>query len=121
GNPTTLTTAGHTLAFTHDAAGRELTRHIGELVTLERAFDALGRLTKQALTGPADQRLQRRAYAYQADGNLIGIDDHLGGTRSFELDVAGRVSAVQAANWTETYAYDTAGNQTHATWPTSMP
>ncbi|WP_228473034.1 DUF6531 domain-containing protein [Streptomyces cyaneochromogenes] len=121
GNRTELTTCGRTLTFTHDAAGRELTRHIGETLTLTSAFDPLGRLTKQELTGPANQRLQHRAYTYRADGNLTAIDDHLGGTRRFELDTAGRVTAVHAVNWTESYAYDAAGNQTHATWPDSMP
>ncbi|GAA2514333.1 putative T7SS-secreted protein [Streptomyces longisporus] len=121
GNRTELTTGGHTLTFTHDAAGRELTRHLADTLTLTNAFDPMGRLTSQELTGPADRRLQHRAYTYRADGNLTAIDDHLGGTRRFELDPAGRVTSVQAANWTETYAYDTAGNQTRATWPESMP
>lgn len=121
GNRTELTTGGHTLAFTHDAAGRELTRHIGEALTLTNAFDPLGRLTKQELTGPGDTRLQHRAYTYRADGNLTGIDDDLNGTRRFDLDAAGRVIAVQASNWTESYAYDAAGNQTRAAWPDSMP
>ncbi|MFF4499346.1 putative T7SS-secreted protein [Streptomyces sp. NPDC001401] len=121
GNRTELTTCGHTLTFTHDAAGRETTRHLGENLTLTNVFDPLGRLTKQELIGPADRRVQHRAYTYRADGNLTGIDDHLNGPRRFELDPAGRVTAVQAANWTETYAYDAAGNQTQATWPTSMP
>ncbi|MGW6733469.1 putative T7SS-secreted protein [Streptomyces sp. NPDC055013] len=121
GNRTALTTSGHTLAFTHDAAGRELTRHIGEALTLTNAFDPLGRLTKQELTGPGDARLQHRAYTYRADGNLTGIDDDLNGARRFDLDAAGRVTAVHAANWTESYAYDAAGNQTRAAWPDSMP
>ncbi|WP_328438784.1 DUF6531 domain-containing protein [Streptomyces sp. NBC_00444] len=121
GNRTQLTTSGRTLAFTHDAAGRELTRHIGETLTVTQAFDPLGRLTKQELTGPANHRLQQRAYTYQADGHLVGIDDLLNGTRRFDLDAAGRVTAVHAANWTERYAYDEAGNQTHAAWPDAMP
>jgi RHS repeat-associated protein len=121
GNRTELTTCGRTLTFTHDAAGRETTRHIAETLTLANAFDPLGRLTEQELTGPANQRLQHRAYTYRADGNLTAVDDHLGGTRRFELDTAGRVTAVQAANWTESYVYDTAGNQTRATWPNTMP
>ncbi|WP_328428279.1 putative T7SS-secreted protein [Streptomyces sp. NBC_00443] len=121
GNRTELTTGGHTLAFTHDAAGRELTRHIGEALTLTNAFDPLGRLTKQELTGPGDTRLEHRAYTYRADGNLTGIDDHLNGARRFDLDAVGRVTAVHAANWTESYAYDAAGNQTRAAWPDSMP
>ncbi|WP_079056238.1 putative T7SS-secreted protein [Streptomyces caeruleatus] len=121
GNRTELTTAGRTLTFTHDAAGRELIRHLGDTLTLTHAFDPLGRLTKQELTGPTGQHLQHRAYTYRADGNLTGIDDSLGGARRFDLDAAGRVTAVHAANWTESYAYDSAGNQTHATWPDSMP
>ncbi|MEU8985196.1 putative T7SS-secreted protein [Streptomyces sp. NPDC048558] len=121
GNHTELTTSGHTLAFTHDAAGRELTRHIGDTLTVTNAFDPLGRLTKQELTGPGDTRLQHRAYTYRADGNLTGIDDGLNGPRRFDLDAAGRVTAVHAANWTESYAYDAAGNQTRAAWPDSMP
>ncbi|NUP23137.1 MAG: hypothetical protein HOZ81_45200, partial [Streptomyces sp.] len=121
GNRTELATSGHTVAFTHDAAGRELTRQIGNALTFTSMFDSMGRLTGQELIGPTGQRLQHRAYTYRADGNLTGIDEHLNGTRRFELDAANRVTAVHAANWTESYAYDTAGNQTHATWPSSMP
>ncbi|CAM5638630.1 putative T7SS-secreted protein [Streptomyces canus] len=121
GNRSGMVASGRTLTFTHDEAGRELTRHIGESVTLTQAFDPLGRLTKQDLTGPTGQRLQHRAYTYQADGNLTAIDDHLNGARNFALDATGRVTAVHAANWTETYAYDEAGNQTQVTWPSTHP
>ncbi|MFF0090740.1 hypothetical protein [Streptomyces canus] len=51
GNRTGMAVSGRTLTFTHDEAGRELTRHIGESVTLTQAFDRLGRLTKHDLTG----------------------------------------------------------------------
>ncbi|MFF7642384.1 putative T7SS-secreted protein [Streptomyces canus] len=121
GNRTGMVVSGRTLAFTHDEAGRELIRHIGESVTLTQTFDPLGRLTKQDLVGPTGNRLQHRAYTYRADGNLTAVDDHLNGTRHFDLDLAGRVTAVHAANWTETYAYDEAGNQTSATWPATHP
>ncbi|MER7566223.1 putative T7SS-secreted protein [Streptomyces sp. NPDC097941] len=121
GNRTGMAVSGRTLTFTHDEAGRELTRHIAESVTLTQAFDPLGRLKKQDIIGPAGTHLQHRAYTYRADGNLTAIDDHLNGTRHFDLDMAGRVTAVHAANWTETYAYDEAGNQTQASWPSSHP
>ncbi|WP_328780785.1 DUF6531 domain-containing protein [Streptomyces canus] len=121
GNRTGMVTSGRTLTFTHDEAGRELTRHIGESVTLSQTFDPLGRLTKQDIIGPAGSHLQQRAYTYRADGNLTAIDDDLNGTRHFDLDMAGRVTAVHAANWTETYAYDEAGNQTSASWPSTHP
>ncbi|MEU2428189.1 putative T7SS-secreted protein [Streptomyces sp. NPDC007861] len=120
GRRSTLTTSGRTLTFEHDAAGRELTRHIGGTVTLRHTFDALGRLTDLHVTA-ADRSLQRRGYTYRADGHLVGIDDQLSGTRRFDLDAVGHVTAVHAANWTERYAYDAAGNQTAASWPASHP
>ncbi|MFF9175746.1 RHS repeat-associated core domain-containing protein, partial [Streptomyces sp. NPDC014793] len=92
-----------------------------DTITLDHTFDPLGRLTTQSVTGAGDRTVQHRAYSYRADGNLIGIDDHLSGSRRFDLDAAGRVTAVHAAGWTERYAYDEAGNQTQADWPTSHP
>ncbi|WP_328637755.1 putative T7SS-secreted protein [Streptomyces canus] len=121
GRRTGIVASGRALDFTYDAAGRELTRRIGESVTLTNAFDPLGRLTKQDVIGPTGSHLQHRAYTYRADGNLTAVDDHLNGPRRFDLDTAGRVTAVHAADWMETYAYDEAGNQTRATWPTGHP
>ncbi|MFZ4127519.1 DUF6531 domain-containing protein [Streptomyces cellulosae] len=116
-----MTASGRTIDFAYDPAGREVTRRIGEVLTLDQAYDALGRLTTQSVTGPAGRPVQHRAYSYRADGNLTAIEDQLAGSRRFELDPTGRVTAVQAANWTERYAYDEAGNQTSASWPTSHP
>lgn len=124
GRRTQLTASGRNIDFTYDAVGRELARQVGENITLANAFDAMGRLATQSVTSTADVRpiqIQHRAYAYRADGNLIGIDDRLSGPRTFDVDAAGRVTAVHAANWTETYAYDDAGNQTTASWPTDHP
>ncbi|MFI6106064.1 putative T7SS-secreted protein [Streptomyces sp. NPDC051310] len=115
-----LVTAGRTLIFKRDAAGRELSRHIGDAVTLSHEFDAMGRLTGQSVIG-LDHTVQRRAYTYRADGNLTGVQDQLSGTRTFDVDVTGRVTAVHAEGWTERYAYDEAGNQTDASWPASHP
>ena len=47
-------------------------------------------------------RSSSRAYTYRADGHLTGVDDQLSGARRFDLDAAGRVTAVHAADWTET-------------------
>ncbi|MFF1399629.1 putative T7SS-secreted protein [Streptomyces sp. NPDC058287] len=122
GRRTQLTASGRNIDFTYDAMGRELARQVGENLTLANAFDAMGRLATQSVTSTADARpIQHRRYAYRADGNLIGIDDRLSGSRTFDVDAAGRVTAVHAANWTETYAYDEAGNQTTASWPTDHP
>ncbi|MFI1336689.1 putative T7SS-secreted protein [Streptomyces sp. NPDC020845] len=123
GNRTALTASGHTLAFDHDAAGRETSRQISGDLTLATVRDPLGRLTEQTLTGPAaaTDPLHHRAYTYRADGYVTAIDDRLTGPRTFDLDAAGRVTTVRARNWTESYAYDEAGNQTHATWPERHP
>ncbi|MFB8442512.1 putative T7SS-secreted protein [Streptomyces niveus] len=119
GRRAALTTSGRTLTFEHDAVGNELTRHIGDTITLTSQWDPTGRLTTQSIHGATTGLLQNRAYTYRPDGNLTAIDDHLSGTRHFDLDPAGRVTTVHATNWTERYTYDETGNQTHATWPTS--
>ncbi|MFD7457868.1 MULTISPECIES: DUF6531 domain-containing protein [unclassified Streptomyces] len=121
GRRTGLVASGRSVDIAYDAAGRELTRHFGDFLTLQHTYDPLGRLATQSTTGADGRTLQRRAYTYRADGHLTSADDHLDGLRRYELDVAGRVTAVRAENWTETYAYDTAGNQTHASWPAAHP
>ncbi|MFE0449799.1 putative T7SS-secreted protein [Streptomyces sp. NPDC058914] len=121
GRRTGMTASGRSIDFTYDEAGRELARRIGETVTLEHGFDAVGRLTTQSVRGAGGGSIQSRTYTYRADGNLTGVDDQLAGPRRFDLDAVGRVTAVHAANWTESYAYDAAGNQASASWPASHP
>ena len=58
-----------------------------------------------------------RAYTYRPDGHLITVEDSREGTSRLTLDAAARVTRVDARDWTETYTYDEAGNQTAATWP----
>ncbi|WP_413115116.1 putative T7SS-secreted protein [Streptomyces sp. CY1] len=117
GRPTTLTTADNSLHFAYDAAGRETTRTFGDDVTLTQGWDALDRVTGQTVTGPANALIQHRAYSYRPDDHLTEIRELTSGTRRFDLDPVGRVTAVHAHGWTETYAYDAAGNLTHATAP----
>ncbi|MFH9229025.1 DUF6531 domain-containing protein [Streptomyces lydicus] len=122
GNRTTLTASGRTLTSVYDAIGRETTRHLEDVFTLQRTTDAMGRLTEQTLSAQhTPGLLQRRAYTYRPDGYLTGTEDQLDGNRHFTLDTAGHVTAVRADNWSENYAYDESGNQTHATWPARHP
>ncbi|MFJ9740347.1 putative T7SS-secreted protein [Streptomyces sp. NPDC101166] len=121
GRRTGMTASGRSIDFTYDIAGRELARRIGETVTLEHGFDEVGRLITQSVKAAEGDSIQSRTYTYRADGNLIDIDDQLAGRRTFDVDAAGRVTAVHATNWTEAYAYDAAGNQTSASWPESHP
>ncbi|SDO37670.1 RHS repeat-associated core domain-containing protein [Streptomyces sp. cf386] len=121
GRRTELSGSGRTIKFERDAAGQELTRRIGESLTLTHDYNAQGLLLSQELTGPDSRRVQHRAYTYRTDGHVVAIDDHLNGARRYDLDHSGRVTSVHSANWVETYAYDQAGNQTQASWPSSMP
>ncbi|MFG2233757.1 putative T7SS-secreted protein [Streptomyces sp. NPDC048723] len=121
GRRSALSASGRTLTFERDAAGRELTRTIGPDLALAHTYDPVGRLTDQHLVGQDGRTLQRRGYSYRADGALTAIDDALAGPRTFTLDPAARVTAVDASNWTERYAYDDAGNQTSASWPSRHP
>ncbi|MGW1976921.1 polymorphic toxin type 30 domain-containing protein, partial [Streptomyces sp. NPDC001889] len=115
-----LTPGGHRITFAHDAAGRERERVYGGALTVASAWDPAGRLVAQHLS-TGDRVLNRRTYGYRADGHLTAVDDALRGPSRFELDTAGHVIAVSAADWTESYAYDDLGNQTSASWPTTHP
>ncbi|MFF2639781.1 putative T7SS-secreted protein [Streptomyces niveus] len=121
GRRSELTTSGRTFRFGYDSAGRELVRHVGEYLSLQNDFDVVGRLTGQSVTESHGETIQRRAYTYHADGHLASIYDALNGARTFDLDTVGRVTAVHAVGWSERYAYDEAGNQTSAVWPSSHP
>jgi RHS repeat-associated protein len=120
GRRTSLTTPGGRIDFAYDAAGHEYERTIGDRLTLTSARDSEHRLTSQILRSERSV-LQRRDYTYRGDGTVTGVDDQLNGPRAFDLDAAGRVTAVHAATWTESYAYDPVGNLTEADWPTTGP
>ncbi|WP_432107028.1 putative T7SS-secreted protein [Streptomyces sp. AA1529] len=117
GNRTTVTADGHTLASSYDTAGRERQRDLGESLSLSWTWDPASRLTGQSVHGQAPDANWHRSYTYRPDGHLIAVDDSREGTSRFTLDPAGRVTQVTAQDWTETYAYDEAGNQTVADWP----
>ncbi|MFF4753452.1 RHS repeat-associated core domain-containing protein [Streptomyces sp. NPDC002514] len=121
GNRTHMAAAGRDIDFVYDQAGHELACHIGGALDLTHTYDLLGRRTGQSMTAVGSRVVQHRAYTYRSDGNLVEIGDQFSGTRRFDLDAAGRVTAVHAATWSETYAYDEAGNQTNASWPAAHP
>ncbi|WP_030252795.1 DUF6531 domain-containing protein [Streptomyces violens] len=119
GNRTAVTTGGHTLTSAHDAGGRELLRTLDDgTLTIAHTWDPTGRLSEVSLANHGSQ-LRTRAYEYRADGYLTDLHDSHTGPRRYRLDPTGRVTGVNARDWSETYAYDDAGNQTAATWPDS--
>ncbi|MBB4712046.1 RHS repeat-associated protein [Streptomyces luteogriseus] len=115
-----LTTGGHNITYVYDATGRELSRAFGDFFAVHSTWDEAGRLAGQHLTTHG-RTLNSRAYSYRADGHLLELADQLSGTRTFDLDPAGRVISVTADGWSERYAYDRSGNQTEAFWPASHP
>ncbi|TDV57184.1 RHS repeat-associated core domain-containing protein [Actinophytocola oryzae] len=116
GLPEVLATAGGTLSFRHDGAGREVGRTFGS-GSLTQTWGPANQLVGQTILGAGGHRLQARGYRYHTDGRPSEITDQLAGTRRFDLDPAGRVTAVHAASWRETYAYDPLGNVATATYP----
>jgi YD repeat-containing protein len=117
GRPQALTVGAEQFSFGHDAAGRETYRWFGSDTAITSEWDAAGRLTARrvlGMEGPEQQRtarmLQENAWTYRADGNPLTAADSIRGLRQLDLDPLGRVTAVRAENWTETYAYDQAGN-----------
>ncbi|MFI5612290.1 RHS repeat-associated core domain-containing protein [Amycolatopsis sp. NPDC051903] len=120
GLPVTLSAAAHEVVFRYDAAGREVERAVGGAVVLAQAFDAEHRLVGQTVTAPAGV-VQRRAYTYQPDGRLAGVDDALSGPTRYRLDPAGRVTGVARREGEETYAYDASGNILHSRGPLAEP
>nr|WP_194238411.1 DUF6531 domain-containing protein [Streptomyces spongiae] len=120
GNRSSLTSDGHRMEFTHDLLGRELSRGLGTTaspVAMTTAWDVAGRPVAQRLTAPGGN-VRARTYAYRADNYVTSItDEATGAGQRMELDQAGRPLTVTAEGWTESYAYDQAGNQTEAAWP----
>ncbi|MFC9340308.1 putative T7SS-secreted protein [Streptomyces sp. NPDC057020] len=120
GRATKLMTADREIAFSFDVLGREVERTISDRVTLTSSFDEMNRLTAQDISAHGS-RLRHRAYTYRPDGGLVALTDNVTGTRRFDLDGAGRITAVHADRWSERYEYDEAGNQTEADWPSVHP
>jgi RHS repeat-associated protein len=110
--PAALRTAGRSIRFERDDAGRETERHV-DATTLVQRWDAHHRLVAQTLR-ESQGLTEHRVYRYRADGAVQEITEQTGGPRSFDLDAAGRVMAVRSARWSERYSYDPAGNITFA-------
>ncbi|WP_225931070.1 RHS repeat-associated core domain-containing protein [Pseudomonas monsensis] len=89
------------------AAGREQQRQQGVLLS-QYQYDEQGRLQAHTV-GQQDRNLFQRRYAYDANGNLAGIDDSRKGNRSYHYDPLDRLVSVRGAT-PETFAHDPAGN-----------
>ncbi|MGI5427499.1 RHS repeat-associated core domain-containing protein [Streptomyces sp. CA-179760] len=120
GRRAALNTGGHTLRFGHDITGREIAREVDGALAVHTRWNSAGLPAEQTAVTPHGT-LQSHRYVRRADGHVVGVEDPQNGARRIDLDPVGRVVEVSAANWSETYAYDAAGNQTDAAWPDSHP
>ncbi|CAG6397843.1 DUF6531 domain-containing protein [Streptomyces cocklensis] len=113
GRAVALDSGAGTLGFEYDAAGQETVRRLGAAVAIRQGWDAIGRLTDlevSARPSSDGSAVLRRRYAYSGSGAVREIADLHTGSRRFTLDATDRVTAVNAADWQESYAYDAVGN-----------
>lgn len=117
--PVALHLGGRTVRFGYDAAGREVRRRMGA-VLLTQDWHANDMLGAQTLVADAGQgratTLGRRAYTYHRDGLLASVTGGAVESRRFDVDPAGRVTAVTRSGPSEHYDYDPAGNIVSAQW-----
>ncbi|GAA4660061.1 MULTISPECIES: RHS repeat-associated core domain-containing protein [Amycolatopsis] len=115
GSLTALHTGGRTIRFERDLAGRERVRRFAG-TELRQAWSPAGELTAQTVVA-GSRTLQRREYAYLADGYLRSVFDAISGPRTLDVDRTGRVRAVTGPGWQENYAYHLSGVISHAQTP----
>ncbi|MFJ2113097.1 RHS repeat-associated core domain-containing protein [Streptomyces sp. NPDC087850] len=116
----TYTADGHTFRFDRDALGRETVRTLDDTLTYRQDWDRVGRLVHQSLSTP-DADVLVRTFGYQADGSPVSVDDSRTGRRTYTVDAGSRITAVHARGWSEQYAYNTEGGQTHTVLPAQAP
>nr|WP_223297408.1 DUF6531 domain-containing protein [Catenulispora acidiphila] len=125
GRPMAFAAGDHRIDFDYDAAGRERVRTLGADTWITREFDDADRLARQSLwtrdqasagaSPTPDRLLADQGYAYDLIGSPATILDAVVGQRSLRADATGRITAVEAATWSESYAYDSSGNLSSAT------
>ncbi|MFO1352645.1 MAG: hypothetical protein U1F68_19025 [Gammaproteobacteria bacterium] len=99
-----------------DALGRTTKTQVGDLLALNFAYDARGRLASLSQGSGAEQRLT--TYSYNPQGYLASIADPLGRSLAFTYDAAGRVLTQTLPNsQIITLGYDANGNLASLTPP----
>ena len=110
GLPQELVASDHALRFAHDAAGREKEIRLDDVLAVRQAWDVMHRLSAQTIvptegaehSNSATVNIERR-YIHGPAGLIESIDSR-DGRKRYELDAAGRATAVRAESWTESYA-----------------
>ncbi|WP_180686293.1 DNRLRE domain-containing protein [Streptomyces gossypiisoli] len=105
--------ADRTWTTVYDAAGRPVKELAPGDVTVQRTFDALGRLTEASGTG-AEAATTPDTFGYDAAGRLTSASAP-GGTNTFTYDDRGNLLASDGPSGTATFSYDEEGRLTGRT------
>jgi RHS repeat-associated protein len=111
------------LSYERDDLHREVARHQGNQLKQTQQWDPAGRLQEQLL-GSADDKttLFKRAYTYDAAGQLTDINDSRRGALAYKYDPVSRLLSATSRLGTETFAFDPASNLLNAnTTPIRRP
>jgi RHS repeat-associated protein len=112
--PVALHVAGQTLAFSYDAAGREVGRTLGRFADVRRDWNDAHRLVAESWTTATGSG--SRSWEYDQAGSVLRTASDLGGVnveRVFALDSAGRIRGVHDPGrpWAqENFAYGPRGS-----------
>ena len=91
-------------AFERDKLHRETERTFGKHIRQETQYDPMGRIRQQI------HNRSRREYGYDAAGQLTHIQSRRGQTQ-YRYDPIGRLIAAVTPDFSETFAFDPAGNR----------
>jgi RHS repeat-associated protein len=99
------------LSYERDDLHREVARHQGNSLLQTQSWDPAGRLHEQLL-GRSDDKttLIKRAYTYDAAGQLTDINDSRRGQLSYRYDPVSRLLSATSRLGVETFAFDPASN-----------
>ena len=106
---------GTIMTLTYDSAGRIKTSTDGTGNTVTYYYDTKGNCTSTEITKQTEGNTVtiRNMYFYDAAGNVVKTIDSLGGEKTLEYDINGRILAMTDEKGIRTsYGYDTLGNIT---------
>ena len=117
-NVSTISEGGRSIELRHLPTG-EISHIVYPNGLLHRfSYDGSGRMIGRETVGPSGVVRTWRRYAYDAEDQLVAMEDWHWGRFNYKYDNAGRLTAVEAESGTdsESFVYDACGNVTAATF-----
>jgi RHS repeat-associated protein len=105
-----LQTPSGSMTFEYDRAGQVIRRNLPGSLEEVWQYDGSGRMVEQSLWR-RDKIVFHRGYKYDAEGNLIELNDSANGLRRFTYDPVERLSdALHPEKGLEKFIFDSTGN-----------